>query len=165
MNQHFLEKNQIVSAIVPVNLATGANNGDWVNMKDYGRCAIIFHAGAGAAGQDPTITVLQAQSDGGSSKALNFTRVDRKQGTALTAQGQFTTTNPADGNTYTNDTLAELQKLVVIDISIEDFDVANGYGWLQASIADVGSTSQVGAMLYILHEPRYSSGALPSAIA
>ena len=87
----------------------------------------------------------------------------------MTSVGSFTTSNPASGNTYTNDTLAELQKLVVIDVSIDNIDVKNGYEWIQANIADVGSTSQLGAMLYILHEPRYASGAsgvvLPNAVA
>ena len=166
MAQHFLEKCQIIPAFMPVNIASGNNNGDWVNMKNFDRCAIVFVGAAGAASQDPTITVLQATSDGGSSKALNFTRVDRKQATALTSVAAFTTVTQADGNTYTNDTLAELQKLVVIDISVDDMDVANGYDWLQANIADVGSTSQLGVMLYVLHDPKYvTNGVTPGAIA
>lgn len=165
MSQHFLEKCQIIPAFVPVNMAGGANTGDWVNIRNYDRCAIVFVAGVGAAAQDPTITVLQAQSDGGSSKALNFTRVDTKQATALTSVAAFTEVTQADGNTYTNATSGELQNLFVIDISTQDMDIANGYDWIQASIADTGSTSKVGVMLYILHDPKYSSGALPGAIA
>jgi hypothetical protein len=61
--------------------------------------------------------------------------------------------------------MGETAQVVVIDISVEDMDVANGYDWLQANIADTGSTSKIGAMFYILHDPRYNSaGALPSAI-
>lgn len=166
MNQHFSEKCQIIPAFLPVNLATGANNGDWINLKNYNRCAVVFIGGPGAAAQDPTITLLQAQSDGGSSKALNFTRIDTKQASALTAVGTYTTTTQADGNTYTNATMGETAQVVVIDISVDDMDIANGYDWLQASIADTGSTSKIGAMFYILHEPKYNSGGvLPTAIA
>jgi hypothetical protein len=166
MALHILEKIQIAAGFGPVNLATGANTGDWINMKNYDRCAVVFIGGLGVAAQDPTITLLQAQSDGGSSKALNFTRVDRKQATALTTVGTFTTITQADGNTYTNDTSGELFNMFVIDISVDDMDVANGYDWLQANIADTGSTSKLGVLFYILHDPKYNSnGVLPSAIA
>lgn len=162
-NQHFLEKNNIVPAIMPVALGTAANSGDWVSMKDYGRCAIVFLGGTGTAGQDPTLTVLQGKtSSGGSSKALTFTRVDYKQGTALTSVGAFTNVSQAAANTYTNDTMAELQKLVVIDIMAEDLDIANDFDWIQVSIADVGTNAQLGAALYILHEPKYAGGGVVS---
>lgn len=165
MNRHILEKAQIVPAIIPVNLATGANTGDWVSLKHYGRCAIVFLAGVGTAGQDPTITVLQAKTvAGGSSKALNFTRVDRKEATALTGVGQFTTTTQAAANTYTTSGIANAQKLWVIDIKAEDLDIDNGFDCVQASVGDVGTNSQIGTALYLLHEPRDMSKTLPSAI-
>ncbi len=165
MNQHILEKLQIVAGIMPVSLATGANNGDFVCMKNYGRLAIVFLCGVGAASQDPTVTVLQAQSNGGSTKALNFTRVDVKQASALTAVGEFTEVTQAAGNTYTEATAGEKQKLWVIDIKAEDLDVDGGYDWVQVTIADAGTNSQIGCVLYLLHEPRYQKNPLPSAIA
>lgn len=164
MNQHFLEKAQIVPAIIPVSLATGANAGDWVNMSHYYRCAIVFLAGAGTAGQDPTITVSQATSNAGAnSKALNFTRVDTKAATALTSVAQFTTVAQAAGNTYTA-VQAALQKLWVIDIDASTMDGENGFIYLQASVGDVGTNSQIGGMLYILHDPREQRSPLPGAI-
>jgi len=165
MNQTLVEKMQIVPAIMPVALATGANTGDFVCMKNYGRCAIVFLAGVGAASQDPTITVLQAQSNGGSTKALNFTRVDVKQASALTSVGTFTTIAQSAANTYTEATAGEKQKLWVVDIKAEDLDIDNGYDWVQLTIADVGTASQLGCALYLLHEPREMSGTLPTAIA
>ncbi len=168
-NLHFLEKCQVQPAFMPVNMATGANNGDWVKLTDYRRCAIIFVGSIGTAGDDPTITVLQATDTAGSNpKALTFTRVDKKQATALTSVGQFTTITQAAADTYTNDTLAELQKVVVIDIKAEDLDIANGFEAIQASVADVGTNAQLATMIYVLHEPRFASGTtevtLPSAI-
>lgn len=165
MNQHICEKVQIVPAIMPVSLATGANNGDWVSMKNYRRCAIVFLAGVGAASQDPTITVLQSTGVTGTpSKALNFTRIDVKQASALTAVGTFTTVTQAAANTYTSDTSGETQKLWVVDIKAEDLDVDNGYDCIQVSVADVGTASQIGTAIYLLHEPAYQSATLPSAI-
>ncbi|MFC5353549.1 hypothetical protein [Azospirillum himalayense] len=163
MNQHFLEKTQVVSGFVPVSM-TSAQTGDYVSLKDYGRCAIVFFAAAGTAGDDPTITLTQAQDVSGTGvKALNFTRIDVKQGT-LTSVGTFTTVTQAAGNTYTDATSAEVQKIWVIDVMAEDLDIANGFDCLKAAISDVGTNAQIGCMLYFMHEPRYASGTLPSAI-
>lgn len=164
MNQHILEKIQIASGFVPLHIGS-ARAGDYVSMKNYGRCAIVFFAAAGTAGDDPTITVVQATSVAASSeKALNFTRVDHKQGADLTAVGQFTTVTQAAANTYTDETSAEIQKIWVIDIKAEDLDVDNGFDCIKASIGDAGTTNQLGCMLYLLHEPRYSTVPLPSAL-
>jgi hypothetical protein len=165
MNKHLLEKMQIVPAIMPVNLATAANNGDFVNMENYGRCAVVFLGAVGAASEDPTVTVLQATSDGGTTKALKFTRVDVKQGSALTGVGTFTTITQAAANTYTDDTSGEAQKLWVIDIAAEDLDIDNGYSFVQVTVAKTGTTAQVGTAIYILHDPKYASATLPSAIS
>lgn len=165
MNSLFVERCQIVPIIMPVALGTGANTGDFVSMKEYGRLTIVFLCGVGAASQDPTITVLQSQSNGGSTQALDFTRIDVKQASALTAVGTFTEVTQAAGNTYTSATSGETQKLWVIDIKSEDMDVADGYDWVQVTIADVGTASQIGTVIGILSEPRYAKGTLPSAIA
>lgn len=165
MNKLFVEQFQVVPLIMPVALGTGANNGDWVNMRDYGRLTILFLCGVGAASQDPTITVLQSQSNGGSTASLNFTRIDVKQASALTSVGTFTEVTQAAANTYTSATAGETQKLWIIDIKAEDLDVANGYDWVQVNIADVGTASQIGCVIGFLGEPRYAKGTLPTAIA
>lgn len=174
MNQHFVEKCQIVPLIQPVDLAAGANTGDWVSLKGYNRCAIILIKEPGTAGNDPTITLLQATAVAGtSSKALNITDVRKKQAaTDLTAVGTFTKStsgSPASNdtfstNTWTNSDLAEQSAVVVIDILAEDLDIDNGFDCVSVTIADVGTTGQLGAVLAILHDPRYAEATLPSAI-
>lgn len=158
-NALFVEQANIVPAFVPVNLSAAANNGDYVSMKNYGRCVIVFFAGAGTAGDDPTLTVQQATAVAGTSaKALNFTRIDTKQGADLAAVGVFTTVTQAAGNTYTDATSAEVQKLWVIEIKAEDLDTANGFDCINASVADAdpdGTNAQLGCILYILHGSRY----------
>ena len=52
----------------------------------------------------------------------------------------------------------------MIDVLAEDLDIDNGFDCLRASLADVGVVAQLGAMPYLLHEPRYASDPLPSAI-
>ncbi len=174
VNLHFLEKNQVVSAFVPVAMNAGAPSVDWVSLKDYGRCAILIFKAIGTAGDDPTITLLQAKTvAGGSSKALNITRVDKKQAaTNLLATGTFATStsdvplshDTFATNTWTNSDLAEQPALIVIDVKADDLDEDNGFDCVSFTIADVGTNAQLGCGMFILHEPKYSSAPLPSAI-
>ncbi|MGD9880469.1 MAG: hypothetical protein AB7F22_10560 [Reyranella sp.] len=164
MNQHILEKLDLVSGFVPINIGS-ARVGDIVSMKNWGRCAIVFFAAAGTAGDDPTLTVEQCNNVAGSNaKALDFTRVDVKQGT-LTSVGTWTKVTQAADNEYTDATSAEVQKIWVIDIKAEDLDVDNGFDCIRASVGDAGTANQIAAMLYILHEPRYAKEGGVSAIA
>ena len=161
---HILDKLDIVSGIVPINLGS-ARTGDTITMKNFGRCALVFFKAAGSASEDPTLTVEQATSiTPSSAKALNFTTIYTKQGT-LTSVGTWTKTSQSAGNTYTNTTASENEAVWVIDINVEDMDVDNGFDCLRVTIADAGSTNQLGALLYILHEPRYTLEGSLSAIA
>jgi hypothetical protein len=53
----------------------------------------------------------------------------------------------------------------VIDVAAEDLDIANGFDCLKAAVADVGGNAQLGTLLYLLHDPRFATAPLPSAIA
>lgn len=164
MNQHILEKIDIVSAIIPLALTT-ARAGDVVSMKNHGRCAIVFFKDAGSNGEDVTLTVEQCSSVAPSNaKAVNFTRVDTKQGNALTSVGTWTKVTQEAGNTYTNTDLGGQQAILVIDVKAEDLDVDGGFDCIRVSASDIGSVSSLGAGLYILHEPRYQKEGGISAI-
>lgn len=164
-NAILAERAQVVSGFVPVNMAAGAPTSDWVSLKNYEMCTVIFFAAAGTNGDDPTLTVLQGTAVGGTtSKALTFTRIDVKQGT-LASIGQFTKTTQAAANTYTHTDAAESQKIWMVSFRAAELDVDNGYDCIRASIGDVGTNSQLGCLLYVLEFPRYATDPLPSAIA
>lgn len=144
-------------------------------MKGYGRCAIVFYKGVGTNGDDPTITLSQATAVAGTAaKALNITRVDKKQAaTNLLSTGTFTTSTSASPatadtfstNTWTNSNLAEQAAMVVIDVKAEDLDIDGGFDCITATIGDVGTNAQLGCLLYFLHEPRNAKATMDSAIA
>ncbi len=159
---------QFVEGFPTVDLSSGANNGDWVSLKDWGHIAIIFRSGVGTAGQDPTLTIEQAQDVAGTgAKALDFTTIYRKQGaTDLSAVGAFTKTEQAAANTYTNLTAAEEALIWVVEFDTPELDSNNGFDCIRATIADVGANAQPGDLLYILSQPRYAHSAenMPSAL-
>ena len=89
MSNLFVERHQIVPVILPVNLATAANNGDWISLKNNRRCTFVVLAVVGVAGEDLAITLRQAQdvAGTGAKDLVAISRIDVKQGAALTAIG------------------------------------------------------------------------------
>jgi hypothetical protein len=163
LNGRLPEFAQIIAGFVPVDMSSAANNGDWVSLKNYDHCSIVLFKAIGTAGDDPTITVKQAQDVSGTgAKALTFTTLYSKQGTQ-TSIGTWTLVTQSAANTYSNDTSAENQAIWVIDIRCDELDTDNGFDCIQASVADVGTNAQLGCMLYFLYGARYG-GSMPSAI-
>lgn len=164
MNQHILDKIDIVPGFVPINIGS-ARSGDVVSLKNWGRIAVVFYKDAGVSNEDPTLTIEQASSVAPSNaKAINFTRVDTKQAAALTSLGVWTKVAQAAGNTYTNTDAGGQQALWVVDIKADDLDVDNGFDCIRASVGDAGTATSIAALFYILHEPRYAKEGGISAI-
>lgn len=157
MQGKLLENLNFGSLIAPVDLSSGANTGDWINVKNYQEFAIVLFKGAGTAGDDPTLTVLQGTSAAGAgSKALNFTEVYHKQDTALTSVGTWTKVTQSAGNTYTDATSAEDQAIWVVHFKTSELDAANDFDFVSCSVADVGTNAQLGCAFIVLGEPRYA---------
>lgn len=157
-NTNFLEQAQVVWGFGPVNMATAANTGDVVSLKNYRRCLILFVKGIGTAGDDPTLTVLQGTDVAfGTNKALTFTTVYHKMDlTSLNQIGQWTKVTQAAANTYTDATSAEQAAIWAVEFKAEDLDLANNYDCIRASVADIGTNSQLGALMYVLSDPVFS---------
>jgi hypothetical protein len=163
--ERFLSNATIEAAVVPVDLSSAANNGDWFSLENYQRVAIVLFKGAGTAGDDPVFTLRQAtDASGTSAKALNFEVVYEKVGT-LASVTAWTRVAQSAANTYTNTASAESQAIIVVEISARDLDVANGFTHLQLQIPDVGSNAQIGCGLYIGLDPRYAVSPALSALA
>jgi len=162
---NIFEQFQIVSAIVPVDLETGANNGDWVNLAQYDAVDVILFTAAGAGSDFLTLSFNQAKDVAGTgSKALGnvLTKYYLKQGT-LTSVGTFTkTTQTAAGSV----TLTAVTSAVVgVHIKAEMLDQANGFSCVQLAIADPGSAgAYLGCALYVMTGPRFIQEPMPSAI-
>lgn len=158
-----VENGQIVPVIVPADLAT-AQSGDWVSLENFGHATVVFLKGVGTAGEDPTLTVLQAQDASGTgSKALNFTKIYKKNGaTALNAVANFTEVANTD-NTYgaaDDAASAENQVLWALEIDANELDADNGFDHFTVNIGDTGTNTQLGTVIAVLTEARY-----PDAVA
>lgn len=174
MNQHPAEFLNFCQGFLPVAMNTAANTADVISLRDYEGCLIIFYKAVGTNADDPTLTLLQGTDVAfGTNKALNITRVDKKQAaTNLLAVGTYTlsTSDSAAShdtfstNTWTNTDLAEQAAIVLIDVKADSLDADNNYDCIRLSIADVGTNAQLGCVLYMLYGPRYQRVPLNSAI-
>lgn len=153
-NVSFFENHQVAWGFGPIEL-TAARTGDVASFKNYRRIAVLFLKGIGTAGQDPTLTVLQGtDTTFGTNKALNFTKIYTKQDpTQLSDVGQWTKVTQSAGNTYTDLTSAEQAVLWGIDFKAEDLDINGGYDCVRVACSDVGTNTQLGAMIYIGYDP------------
>lgn len=164
LNNLLVEEMAIVPAIIPVDMSAAANNGDWVSLKNYERCTILFFKAAGTAGDDPVLTLRQATDVSGSNaKALNFTRIDAKVGTQ-TGIAQFTAVSQAAANTYTDAVSAEAQGLFAIEVKAEELDVNSGFDCVQFQIPDIGTNAQIGCALYLLRGGKFNGAQAAGAI-
>ncbi len=159
-----VEDVHIVSGIVPIDLSSGANDGDWINLVKYRSVMVVFFKAAGTAGQDPTLTLEQAEDVSGTgAKGLNFDIIHVKQGT-LTSVGVYTKVEQTPASTYTDATSAEAEAIWIVIVDVMSLDVNNGFKTMRARIADVGANPQIGCLLYLMNEPREHKAILDSAI-
>lgn len=174
--RRLMEEIQIVPVAPPGTDWNSDVDGDWVSMKNYNNCLILFHKAAGTAGDDPSIALNQATTvAGGSSKALTFNHIYHKIGaTALSAISTFTrvdlTTATADldlVSVNSDDLLTDVgETLIGVEIKADDLDVTNGFDCLQLYIeGDDSSNAALCAAYYILYNPRHPGATPLEAIA
>jgi len=161
MNQNceFLEGNDIVGGVTPVDLQTGANDGDWVNLANVGRCVVVVYSGIGTAGDDPILALQQAiDAAGTGAKDLTFTKIRHKTGaTLLSAVGQWTKVTQSAAASYDTDPIAgaENEQLLAVEITPDMLDATNGFTWVRGRVADVGGNAMLGCLFYILLDRAY----------
>ncbi len=155
--KRLIEQVNIVQCFTPVDLQTGANDGDWVSLKHYTGVLCVVHSSVGTATQDVDIVVRQATTvAGGGAKALSLAGgVYDKLGSTTIPNGVWTRANDTDAlGTYTNADSAENAYIAAIDIQIDQLDLANGFDCVQLSVLDVGGNPQLGSALYFMYGPR-----------
>ena len=163
-NHEFLEIADIIPAFIPIDMQTGANNGQWVSMKIASRVVCVLFKSAGTVGDDPVITLKQATSNAGAgAKALTFTRARTKIG-AIASTPQWTIATQTAANTYTP-TSAASPAVIAVEIQQTDLDLNNGFNFVQVSIPDIGTNPQLGSAFYIAYGIRYPQNVTPSMLS
>lgn len=157
-----LERFQVVPVGLPKDLNDGATTGDYVSLKNYGRCLVLLLCGDGTAGSDVSLTLYQATDVAGTgAKALNALLTGRvytkEHASALTGVGQWTEETVSTAtNTHAPADSGEQVLLWGLEVMSTDLDTDGGFDCLRVDINDPGA-AKIGAALYILGDPRYAA--------
>lgn len=141
----------IVPGTIPTADFEAAITATRVHMKNYGGVAIVGYYGAVSAGTDVlTFDVQQADAaTGGNTKDLDsITQVYHKSEATLDGDEVWTRVTQAAGSEVALPTTT--QTLIVVEVDVDDLDVANGYQWVFVLHPDPGSGgTRTGAYFYI----------------
>ena len=149
---NIVERTQIIGGFVPLDLQV-ARSAQYVELPDRYHATIILFKGLGTDGDDPIITLQQASTITGTGvKALNFSRIWRKQATDVLTVPVFTLTTQTPASTYTN-TDGHQQAIWVLEVEAADLDKAGGFNFIRVIINDTGVNAQLGSVLYIIGPP------------
>lgn len=133
---------------------------DYVSMKDYSRCTILIVGDNATTVTGSAITVKQATAVAGTSeKAVSFSY---QWANSDTAASDVLTKTAVTSDTFTTVATNAKNYLHVIDVSVDDLDLANGFDCIRAGTGDAVAT--VLAVVYILWPRRYANDAQRTAI-
>lgn len=152
MDAAFLEKFNLATALVPVDLNAGANTGLRISMKNFRRITfVVIMADSTAAVTDLTLNQHTA-STAGTSKALSILN---PYYTKAGAETVFTRVVPSvAASNFVPTAFANEPGLLVFEVLAEDLDVENGYAWLSLSAIDA-TAAKIGGILAIGSGPTY----------
>lgn len=168
MFTRLLESIDIVLAAPPADF-NSAVTVDWISLKNYDGCLVVWLKAVGSAGDDWSLQLAQATAVAGtSSKALAAIKTWYYKAAALvssvttwTKVVEATATADLDLGTPTDYGHDIFQAVYVVDVRASDLDVDNGFDCIQATFDDGdNSSTSLGTILYIPYGARYPQ-ALP----
>jgi hypothetical protein len=125
---------------------------DWLNMKGASRMLILISQGAWAAGT-PAVTIVQAVTNGGVSKAVSFTEKYSK----VALSGSKFVRAAVTSDTFNLPNVANT--ITVIEMNAGMLDRDNGYAYVQLKIASPGANADLITCYAVLDGLRYQGDA------
>ncbi len=172
LNTRLLESIDLVLAAPPADF-NSAVTVDWVSLKNYDGCLVVWMKAVGTAGDDWSLQLVQGTAVAGTgSKALTFKNWYYKSAVSIATTTTFTKVTEAtatadlDLGTPTDYAHDINQSLYVIDVRASDLDVDGGFDCISATFddGDAGSTS-LGAILFIPYGARYPQASPKAAVS
>jgi hypothetical protein len=172
MNTRLLESIDLVLAAPPADF-NSAVTVDWISLKNYEGCLVVWMKAVGTAGDDWSLQLNQATAVAGtSSKALTFSQWYYKSAVSIATTTTFTKVTEAtatadlDLGTPTDYAHDINQALYVVDVKASDLDVSNGFDCIAATFDDAdNSSTSLGAILYIPYGARYPQATPKAAVS
>jgi hypothetical protein len=163
MNMHAV--NLLFDAVKPVHglaiAVPSSSTPDYVSMKGYRKCAVLISILNGTTVTGSAITLKQATAVAGTGeKALAFTKAWRNiDAAAADALAEFAVV----ANTFTTDPTNSKQLMYLMDVDVDDLDIAGGFDCIRAGTGNAVATLTF-QVTYFLYGSRYASSPPPAAI-
>lgn len=150
MEAYLLEKMNLKSVVVPVDLATAAITGGRIGLRSGDRVTLLLLIGASSSGGVIDITLQQHNAaSAGTSKALTIKNPYYVKAGAAT---RFTKVDAAAvpvSNLVLSTTFDTASGIVAIEVLGEDLDTNGGFGFVSVNLLDAGASAKPGAVLAI----------------
>jgi hypothetical protein len=144
----------VVPAIIPIDLAAGANTGLRIKLEGAQGIAFVYFADAGTAGEDVDLDIQQhtAATAGTTADLDVITRVYTKQEATLDNDEAWTlTTQAAASEVDLGAAEGEVQSMAVCEVNANS--LTDGFGWVSVNIPDPGTTAgKIGCVIGILYD-------------
>lgn len=143
----------LAPVFLPVDMSAGANSGLLVSFENCSDIDFVLYKDPGTAGDDPVITVREAQDASGTNEQdLDVVTAYHYKGDASVSGNEtWTAATQTAGDIDTDGTLdAEEGGFVVFHVS--DADLSDGYTHVTFDVADTGTNAgALGGAFAILH--------------
>lgn len=150
----------ISTGVATVDLNTAGATGKRVSLKNASGALVVVHLAAAASGTESVVGTLKqytASSGGTTSNLATITNYWIKAATALAGTETWTRITQAASQTLTiADTQGALtgvaQKQAIVAFEVDANSLADGNSYFGLDLADPGSVSRLGSVLYLLHD-------------
>ena len=142
----------IGTAVIPVDLADGANTGHRLHLKNYGGVCITTYIAVGTANEAPTITVQEhnAATGGTSANLVVIDTYHEKTELALDGDEQWATSTQTAAATLTDATWDDAgQSLITFEVEADQ--LSDDFEWISVNIADTGA-AHLGCVFYVMYD-------------
>ena len=145
--------------LAPQGTAAAVAAGDWVNMADYDSALFIFGCDDGAADDDFSVHIRQAQDNAATgAKDVVVRRFYRASAAALSVGTDFAAVAPATVEGLTNACFIEGDdfQVVTVEVTADELDVENGFHYVTAGFGAGGAAGKLISCFVLLSGARYA---------
>ena len=155
MGRSYEDGMKVIKGLAVTDLTSAAAAGEYVSMKYHDSATLLIHLGDGTAGEDVTITIVQATSAAGAgSKVIGSARI---YGDVDAAEANVTGDEMAllsSNGVYVNQ--GEEVALLRCEVLADELDRTGEFGYVGFTASDPGNTGDKNCFaLYVLQGARY----------
>ena len=139
----------VLTQIIPVDLADGNNTGHRIHMKNYGGVCFVGYITTGTGAESPTFDVKEHDAlTGGNSQDLDVVATYyQKEEATLDGDEQWVKVTQTAASEVTDVDWDDANQLMVA-IEVEATQLSDDFEWLSVDVADTG-TAHIGCVFAI----------------